>query len=1094
MNVTQATLDLLESHWAVAAIPTAERDRAASLAQLGLVQKAVGFQLNLPSIVSAADEDLLRRVALAYEMAAIEGLPAFLSQTQEQDALRAQCAAGAFRAFSYRRLLPIPTANADRLFHILHLASLSYCGDRWSDIRRWFVENTAAAEAPSVAEQPWDIRLLYRLFECWVRLLRKDGWDDLDRIREIIAGLREDQGQFERGLLDSGSNSLDRAMALRLVAFYNWARATELLGRYMLQGEPRGIHALLDKHFEAATEASIVSGDASLEMLMRWLHATSRQMVAGSLWWVAHAINSRVSRFVASVTQHQSMFELLPPQRAALQEQGLLDAAATAVVIDLPTSGGKTLLAQFRILQALNQFADRGGWVAYVVPTKALGNQITRRLRRDFSPIGVRVEQLTGAVEIDSIEQELLNSTATGEDRTFDILVATPEKLQLVVRNKKVSRPLALVVLDEAHNIEDESRGLRIELLLATIKQECTGANFLLLMPFVEKVEALARWLADSPHAGRSISFGTSPWRPNEQVIGLFRAQVDDSVKAGWRMEFETLLTTRKTIHLGGIHRVNGVKPLPHFPRSKFINADGSQSSLSLQAAAMATVFASRGTSIAVGGSPSDAWAMAREVARVRKPNETIPERVQLVQRFLSAEVSPQFELIDMLARGVGVHHAGLSDEVRSLVEWLTEEGDIKVLCATTTLAQGINFPVSSVFLATTLYKLRRFPYRKAISAREFWNLAGRAGRMNQESVGVVGIADANRGDEIRRFVRDAAGELASQLVTIVASLDQANDGDALLGVIQDEQWEDFRCYVNHLVHEIKNLDRVIASVEDSLRNTYGYRVLQESPQGQVRARKLVEATKLYAQRISKDLGCVAFADSTGFSYEGVGRALVGIRALSRELTPGDFSAERLFGDAAGMADFYGIMLKIPQLARNLEELTKAGDNHRNLASITRDWVSGKSIQDIALAYFSADQDATGAITDACKAIYRNLVNNGTWGLSALTRLSGMNFDELSEEQKRHMNLLPAMIYHGVKSEEGVLMRMNGVPRSVAESMGETFRVAAGRADQRSSVQSARSFISSADLALWNRVRPEGSPLSGAEYLSVWRILSGEQR
>jgi replicative superfamily II helicase len=1016
-------------------------------------------------------------------------LPAFLSQTQEQDALRAQCAAGAWRAFAVLRLLSVPAEATDRIFHVLHLASLAYCGDRWSDIRRWFVENAAAVEIPSVAEQLWDRRLLYRLFACWVSLLRKEGWDDLDRIREIVAGLREDQRHFERRALESGSNSHDRAMALRLVAFYNWARATELLGSFMLQGEPRGIDSLLDKHFEAATEAGSVSGDASLEMLMRWLHATSRQMVAGSLWRVAHAINSRVTRFVGSVTQHQSMFELLPPQRAALQELGLLDAAATAVVIDLPTSGGKTLLAQFRILQALNQFADRGGWIAYVVPTKALGNQITRRLRRDFSPIGVRVEQLTGAVEIDAIEEELLGSTATGDERAFDVLVATPEKLQLVVRNKKVSRQLALVVMDEAHNIESESRGLRIELLLATIKQEYTGANFLLLMPFVERADALARWLADGPYAGRSISFGTSPWRPNEQVIGLFRALKDESVKAGWRMEFETLLTTRKTIHLDGTHRVNGHKPLPHLPRSKFIKSNGSQNGMNLQAAAMAAVFASRGTSIAIGDSQNTAWSMAREVAKTRPPSDAVPERVQLVQRFLSAEISPQFELIDMLARGVGVHHAGLSDEVRSLVEWLTEEGDIKVLCATTTLAQGINFPVSSVFLATTKY-----PYGVPFKAREFWNLAGRAGRMNQESVGVVGIADANRGDELRRYVRDAAGELVSQLVTIVAGLDHANDSEALLGVIHQEQWEDFRCYVNHLVHEIGNLDRVIASVEDSLRNTYGYRVLQESPQGQARARKLVDATKLYARKISENPGLVAFADSTGFSYEGVGRALVGIGELNRELTPSDFTADRLFGDAAGMADFYGIMLKVPQLARNLEDLTTSGHEHRHLANITRDWVSGKSIQEIARDYFRADQDTTRAITEACKAIYRNLVNNGTWGLSALSRLSGLNFDQLSSEQKRHINLLPAMIYHGVKSEEGVLMRMNGIPRSIAESMGESFRNATRQTNRRASVQSARAFISSANIAMWNRARPENSPLSGTEYQNVWRVLSGERQ
>jgi superfamily II RNA helicase len=73
------------------------------------------------------------------------------------------------------------------------------------------------------------------------------------------------------------------------------------------------------------------------------------------------------------------------------------------------------------------------------------------------------------------------------------------------------------------------------------------------------------------------------------------------------------------------------------------------------------------------------------------------------------------------------------------------------MLCATTTLAQGINFPVSSVFLATHL-----FPYGVPMTPREFWNLAGRAGRFNQDSVGVVGIAEANRGAEIARFVSDA--------------------------------------------------------------------------------------------------------------------------------------------------------------------------------------------------------------------------------------------------------------------------------------------------------------------------------------------------
>ncbi len=1088
MNLSKTALDLVDNHWAVAAVGTEERVRGLEIANARLVTNAVGRQIQLGTTESSVDFELLERLAMAYEMAAIEGLPAFLSLSQEHDELRNQCMAGAWRTFELRRLLPVPQATEERIFHVLHLSALAYCGDRWSDSRRWFSENPTSTVEPSAADQPWHYRLLYRLFDCWIRLLRKKGWDDLDRVREIIAGLREDQREHEEASLNSGSNAQDRTMALRLIAFYNWAKGTELLSKYMLQGEPRGINVLLDKHFEAAVDAAQVCGDAQMEVLMRWLHATARQMVSGSLWWVAHSINSRVTRFVGSVTKHQGLFELLPPQRAALQEQGLLDLAATAVVIDLPTSGGKTLLAQFRMLQALNQFADDGGWVAYVVPTKALSAQITRRLRRDFSPIGVRIEQLTGAVEIDTIEEEMLSSPKLGEERAFDVLVSTPEKLQLVIRNKKVERPLALIVLDEAHNMESESRGMRIEFLLATIKQEYTGTNFLLLMPFVEKAENIARWLANDIGGGRSISIGTSPWLPNEQLVGMFRAEPDESMSTGWCLQYRTLLTTRGTIHLSGTHQVGSTKPLD-VPKSKVIAANGDQKGTSLQAAAMATVFSTRGTSIAIGGTIPAVWSMAREAAKKLAVIESPSERIQLVQKFLAAEISPDFELISMLSRGIAVHHAGLSDEVRSLIEWLSEEGDLRVLCATTTLAQGINFPVSSVFMATTKY-----PYGIPMKAREFWNLAGRAGRMNQDSVGVVGIADANRSAEIIAYVKSATGELISRLVTVVAELDVANTAEELTSVIQKEQWEDFRCYVTHLVHEIGNLDRVLSTAEMSLRNTYGYRVLQETEQGRGRANKLLEVTKLYARKISANPGQVAMADMTGFSFEGVGRALVGINSLERNLVPEQFSADQLFGNAGGMSDLYGIMLKIPQLARNLDKITTSGIAHGQLAAITKDWVEGKSIQEIASAYFSTDANKTDSITDACKAIYRTLVNNGTWGLSALSRLSGVDFESLTPAQRRQVNLLPAMIYHGVKTEEGVLMRMNGVPRSIAERMGTDYQTRTGGAVESTNILKVRQFLTSTDIETWNHACPANSPLSGREYKEVWKVISGEGR
>ncbi len=299
---------------------------------------------------------------------------------------------------------------------------------------------------------------------------------------------------------------------------------------------------------------------------------------------------------------------------------------------------------------------------------------------------------------------------------------------------------------------------------------------------------------------------------------------------------------------------------------------------------------------------------------------------------------------------------------------------------------------------------------------------------------------------------------------------------------------------MNHLVREIGNLERVLATAELSLRNTYGYRVLQESAEGRGRALKLLAATKQYARKISANPGQVAMADMTGFSFEGVGQALRGVSALERNLTANDFSVDRLFGNDGGMADFYGIMLRIPQLARNLDELKGSAPGNRKLAEITKAWVDGRTIRDIATTYFQSGDDATQAITDACRAIYRNLANNGTWGLSALSRLSGIDFENLSSQQKRQIDLLPAMIYHGVKTEAGVLMRMNGIPRSIAERMGEIYQHNVNEKAGGSGIQKVRQFLASADIETWNQARPTSAPLSGREYKQVWKVISGGER
>ena len=1090
MSLSTGALEALNEHWAVAAIGTDELERAGELVGQRLAQRAVGRQISFSFAESSDEEPFLVRVALAFELAAIEGLDELSRPAGENQNLRDQAVAASFRAFDIRRLLPVPEEALDRLFFVLQLSAIAYCGDRWSDLRRWYREQGEALKAPSVADAEWDRRLLYRLFDCWVRLFRKEGWDDLDRIREIISGLRDDQRIHEERRLQNGSKAVDRAIALRLAALYNWAKATETLASYMLQGQPGDPFGTLDKHFEAGIKSAAASGDAQHEVVLRWLHATSRIMVTNSLWWATRTVNSKTSDFVRSLTrrEHQAMFELLPPQRAALLEQGLLDQAKTAIVVDLPTSGGKTLLAQFRILQALNQFQVDGGWVVYVAPTRALSAQVTRRLRTDFEPIGLRVEQLTAAVEVDAFEEELL----ADRNEPFDILVATPEKLSLVIRNKKVDRPLALVVMDEAHNLESEGRGLRIELLLATVKRDCPQANFLLMMPYVEGAESVARWLAQDIDAGNAISLGAAPWKPNERIIGLYRAVADDSVRGGWHLDFETLTASEKAMPLHGTHRVGGIKPID-VPKSHVLSK-GAQKGLGLQTAAIGAVMSARGTSVAVANNIHTVWKMAGEAARSLPEMEEVPSEIRLVQDFVRTEISADFRLVGMLEKGVGVHHAGLSDDVRALMEWLAETGSLRMLCATSTIAQGINFPVSSVFLSS-----RYVPQGKRsveIAPREFWNLAGRAGRIGHDSVGVVGLSEGTDRDALIKFVSRNTGALVSRLVVLLDELTAQGSLAKLSDVLWKDQWEDFRCYIAHLWAEKKNLDAVLADSEQLLRQTYGYTSLRNDPQQRQKADALLDATHSYARELAEmPQGIAELADSTGFSPEGVRAAMGGIDSLESRLTVLDWAPESLFGSGGRMADLFGVMLRVPQLKQDLVDLGGQGFDRSRISEITNDWVNGRGLEEIAREYFSRKNDdevGTAALTDACRAIYRTIVNSGTWGVSALSRVSGIDFDALSEVDKRRINALPAMIYHGVSSEDAVLMRMNAAPRSAAEGLGNLYRDVTGEDEGRYSVGAARRFLQGLGADEWDGVRPEGVPLSGTGYKRVWEILSGE--
>lgn len=117
--------------------------------------------------------------------------------------------------------------------------------------------------------------------------------------------------------------------------------------------------------------------------------------------------------------------------------------------------------------------------------------------------------------------------------------------------------------------------------------------------------------------------------------------------------------------------------------------------------------------------------------------------------------------LSKLLRRGVGVHHAGMLPKYRRLVERLAQEGLIPVICGTDTLGVGINVPIRTVVI-TTLVKFDGTSQRH-LKAREFHQIAGRAGRAGFDTLGEVIVQAPAHEIENERILKRAANDPEKQ-------------------------------------------------------------------------------------------------------------------------------------------------------------------------------------------------------------------------------------------------------------------------------------------------------------------------------------------
>lgn len=1044
------------THWLLDNID-ASRTEALKLAQKVLIEREL--------LQQAADIDfsLVQRAAEALEMATLDLILERFEEDEEKTSLVRQAAADAFRLY---RILPRKDNPLEEGIRLLKLGSLALLGDMGSDAARLLREIDWPQLPTNSAD--WHDRTWSAIIDVWLRLIRKKGWDDRDAVLEKIAQLRNTQNEFEKQYFEGKEPSSAKVAALELIGLYHLAKAAEIMAYFITDGVIDGnyqIHQLLDTHFDRVFAVCKTTQLPELETLTRLLSASAAQMVENSIWTVTRAVNSRVTQFVRTLVDKgrgdKAIFDVLPPQRRTLAEKGLLGSSRRAVVVSLPTSSGKTLIAQFRILQALNQFEHEQGWVAYLAPTRTLVNQVARQLRRDFEPLDIKVEQVSPALEVDSIEMDLLQEQDPAS--SFRVLVTTPEKLDLMLRQaweEQIGRPLTLVVVDEAHNIQSLRRGVKLELLLATINKECQRAQFLLLTPFIANAREVARWLGGTNSEDVSLALD---WQPNDRVIGVVKANKGEPLNNrsfDYSLNMETVHTTRNTLAVDNALSLS---------KSADIARTYSQvTSQSIMAAATAQQLQLRGPVIVMHSRPDWVWSLAEKFKVENNKIEPLSDNLLFVQEFLNLEFGENFPLIELLAYGIGVHHAGLSDEVRMLMEWLFEKEELKFLVATTTIAQGVNFPVTGVVMASHQYPEKNRTVD--MPPEDFWNIAGRAGRIGQGHLGVVAlVADSDaKAETLRNFINQQSGDLNSALLQLVA---EAGDSLSDLGriVYQKPEWSSFLQYLTHTYRQMGEPDSFIDQIEQVLRGTLGFEKLRV--QNSSMANTLLNGIRDYAGYLARPNQPLKLVDSTGFSLQSINTVL----QHKGNINESSWDSANLFSDRSNtLEDMMGVLLRVPELRDNLEAATGGNSPDGNkLALIIKDWVAGKPVTDIAEQHFD------GNITKCGQNLFGRLTQTVSWGLGALLSITA---NDLPEEDYKQLSNLPSRAFYGVNSDSAIVLRLLGISRTAAAPMADHL------SDEiRQPLTQVRETIKNMPTNIWRDALGD----SGTIYRKVWRILEG---
>jgi len=336
------------------------------------------------------------------------------------------------------------------------------------------------------------------------------------------------------------------------------------------------------------------------------------------------------------------------------------------IVVASPTASGKTLVAEIAILRNYIE----GGKSVYLVPLKALASEKYREFKEKY-PF---MKTALSIGDLDSQEQWL---------GSYDLIIASNEKMDSLLRHKSpwISN-VTLLVIDEIHMLNDQSRGPTLEIVITRMKDV---KQVLALSATIQNANEIAQWL--------KAKLVKSDYRPVKLEKGVAWPEAD-SVK----VEMEEREFALPFHEHALAHDVVGRKKQCIYFVSTRKSAEASAEKMNLSK-----------------------FLEKKDLDELSKISKE-------VENVLPVPTKQCRRLAKCVKQGSAFHHAGLLAKQRHLIEQSFLDGKIKVLSSTPTLAYGMNLPAYRVVIRDT----RRFDSDYGsffIPVMDVHQMMGRAGR-----------------------------------------------------------------------------------------------------------------------------------------------------------------------------------------------------------------------------------------------------------------------------------------------------------------------------------------------------------------------------